>query len=302
MRILVVGASGFVGRSLVPRLVSAGHDVVAMTRRPDRYTGPGEAVPADLDHPHTLSGALAGVDVAYYLAHSLDRRDFARRDAAAATGFGTAAAGAGVRRIVYLGGLGDPDDDLSAHLRSRQEVEGLLGTGGVAVITLRAGVVIGDGGTSWEMIHQLVEKVPALVVPTWANTRTQPIALDDAVRYLVAMADADLDGSRVFEIGGAEVLRYTDLLSRLSAIEGRPSLLLPVPVPSVRLGALVASLALPVLTGVDARTVQALVGSLRNEVIVRDPSVREVVPFEPMDYDSAVLAALGERARRRRTA
>lgn len=302
MRILVAGASGFVGRHLVPALVDAGHDVTAMTRRPQAYTGPATPVGADLDRHETLAGALAGVEVAYYLAHALDHRDFARRDAAAARGFGAAAAGAGVRRIVYLGGLGDPDDDLSDHLRSRQEVEGLLGTGGVPVIALRAGVVIGDGGTSWELIHQLVEKIPALVLPTWANTRTQPIGVADTVRYLVAMADADVEGSRVFEIGGAEVLRYPQLLSRLSALEGRPSLLLPVLVPSVRLGALLASRALPLITGVDGPTIQALVESLRNEVVVRDDAIRELVPFEPMDYDEAALAALAARARRRRAA
>ena len=199
MRILVTGASGFIGRHLVPALVEAGHDVVAMTRRPQAYTGAGTPVEADLDRPETLAGALAGTEVAYYLVHSLDRRGFARRDAAAARAFGAAAAGAGLRRIIYLGGLGDPDDSLSEHLRSRQEVEGLLGTGGVPVTTLRAGVVIGDRGTSWEMIRQLVERLPALLVPTWASTLTQPIAIADVVRYLVGVLDvpaADVAGVR----------------------------------------------------------------------------------------------------------
>ena len=302
MRILVTGASGFIGRHLVPALVEAGHDVVAMTRRPQAYTGAGTPVEADLDRPETLAGALAGAEVAYYLVHSLDRRGFARRDAAAARAFGAAAAGAGLRRIIYLGGLGDPDDSLSEHLRSRQEVEGLLGTGGVPVTTLRAGVVIGDRGTSWEMIRQLVERLPALLVPTWASTLTQPIAIADVVRYLVGVLDVPAAASQVFEIGGAEVLRYTEILSRLSAIEGRPSLLLPVPVPSARLAALVSSTVLPIITGVDSRTIRALVESLRNEVVVRDDSIRDLVPFEPMDYDAAVLEALGQRARRKRGA
>jgi uncharacterized protein YbjT (DUF2867 family) len=299
-RILVTGASGFIGRALTPALAAAGHEVVAMTRRPDSYRGDGSPVAADVDDPATLPGALAGVDVAYYLVHSLDRRDFARRDAAAARAFGSAAATAGVRRIVYLGGLGDPDDALSAHLRSRQEVEGLLAADGVPVTTLRAGVVIGDQGTSWEMIRQLVERIPALVVPTWASTRTQPIAIADVVRYLVGVLELDGEHSDTFEIGGAEVLRYTDVLSRLSAIEGRPSLLVPVPVPNARLAALVASRALPLITGIDGRTIRALVESLRNEVVVRDDRIRRLVPFEPMDYDQAVLEALGARARRRR--
>lgn len=303
MRILVTGASGFVGRHLTPALVAAGHDVSAMTRRPQDYDGPGTPVGADVERPETLAKALAGTEVAYYLVHSLDRRNFARRDAAAARAFGAAAAGAGLRRIVYLGGLGNPDDVLSEHLRSRHEVEDLLGTGGVPVTTLRAGVVIGDRGTSWEIIRQLVERLPALMVPTWARTRTQPIAIADVVRYLVGVLDLELGGqSRVFEIGGAEVLRYTEVLSRLSMIEGRPSLLLPVPVPSARLAALVSSRVLPLLTGVDGRTVRALIESLRNEVVVRDASIRQFLPFEPMDYDGAVLDALGQRARRRRNA
>jgi uncharacterized protein YbjT (DUF2867 family) len=302
VRIAVAGASGFIGRALVPALLAEGHDVAALTRRPERYEGRGEAVAADMDRHETLAGALAGQEVAYYLVHALDHGDFARRDAERARGFGAAAAGAGLRRIVYLGGLGNPADGLSEHLRSRQEVEGLLGTGGVPVTTLRAGVVIGDGSTSWEIIHNLVERVPALVVPSWAATRTQPIAVDDAIRYLVGVLDLEDRGSEVFEIGGAEVLRYTDLLSRLCAIEGRPSLQVPVPVPSARLAALVSSAVLPVITGVNARTVRALVESLRNEVVVRDDRIRDLVPFEPMDYDTAVLAALGQRARRLRVA
>jgi uncharacterized protein YbjT (DUF2867 family) len=302
MRILVTGASGFIGRHLAPGLVEAGHDVGAMTRQPDRYIGAGTPIGADLERPETLAAALEGRQVAYYLVHSLNHRDFARRDAAAARAFGTAAAEAGVARIVYLSGLGDPDDSLSEHLRSRHEVEGLLAEAGVAVTTLRAGVVIGDLGTSWEMIRQLVERIPALVVPTWAMTRTQPIAIADVVRYLIGVLDIEDTENHLFEIGGAEVLRYTDVLSRLSAIEGRPSLVVPVPVPSVRLAAIAASRVLPFVTGVDRRTVRALVESLRNEVVVHDDSIRTVVPFEPMDYDQAVLDALGARARRKRRA
>lgn len=250
-------------------------------------------VRADVDRPETLLPALSGCEVAYYLIHSLDRPDFVRRDAAAATAFGAAAARAGVRRIVYLGGLGDPDDDLSAHLRSRQDVERRLGAGGVAVTTLRAGMVIGAGSASWELIRKLVARVPALAVPRWTLTRTQPIALADALRYLTGVLALEDGASHTFEIGGAEVLRYVDVLSRAAAIEGRPAVIVPVPVPSARLANLVAAQALPLLTGVDGRTVLALLESLRNEVIVRDPAVRAVVPFEPMDFDQAMLAASG---------
>lgn len=307
MRVLVAGASGFIGRRLCTGLIEKGHEVRAMTRHPERYRRrcrPGWPVRADVDRPETLYPALEGCQIAYYLVHSLDRPDFVRRDATAAREFGLAAARAGVRRIIYLGGLGDEADDLSDHLRSRQEVETLLQAGGVPVTALRAGIVIGHGGASWELIRNLVERIPALAVPRWAFTRTQPIALADAVRYLVGVLELDpgLDDRdpHVYEIGGAEVLRYVDVLSRVSAIEGRPTLIVPVPVPNRRLAGLVAGQTLPLITGVDGRVVRALLESLRNEVVVRDGQIRSLIPFEPMDYDAAVLAALGERARAKR--
>ena len=307
MHVLVAGASGFIGRRLCAGLIENGHQVRAMTRHPERYRRrgrPGRPVRADVDRPETLYPALEGCQVAYYLVHSLDRPDFVRRDATAAREFGLAAARAGVRRIIYLGGLGDEADDLSDHLRSRQEVETLLQAGGVPVTALRAGIVIGHGGASWELIRNLVERIPALAVPRWALTRTQPIALADAVRYLVGVLELDpeLDDreSHVYEIGGAEVLRYVDVLSRVSAIEGRPTVIVPVPVPSRRLAGLVAGQTLPLITGVDGRVVRSLLESLHNEVVVRDGQIRSLIPFEPMDYDAAVLAALGERARAKR--
>lgn len=296
-RLLVTGASGFVGRRLVPALVEAGHEVRAMTRRPDDYDGAGVAVGADVNEPRELYEAMRGCTVAYYLVHSLDHGDFRARDALAAQAFGRAARRAGIERIVYLGGLGDELDDLSDHLRSRQEVEGLLAADGVPVTTLRAGIVIGHGGASWEIIRNIAERVPVLVVPRWALTLTQPIAVDDVVRYLVGVVGLDDPDSHVFEIGGAEVLRYVDVLSRVSALEGRPGLIVPVPVPAKRLATLVASQALPLITGVDSRTIRTLLASMRNEVVVHNDKIRDVVKFEPMDYDRAVLAALGERAR-----
>lgn len=292
MRVLVAGASGFVGRRLCPALVAAGHQVTAMTRHPETYAAAGTAVLGDVHDPRGLPDALAGCTVAYYLVHSLDRANFAGKDAAGATAFGTAAAAAGVARIIYLGGLGDDTDRLSEHLRSRREVEALLGAGGVPVITLRAGIVVGHGGTSWDLTRQLVEHLPVMVTPKWVRTRTQPIAIDDVVRYLVGVLGLPQVDSRAFDIGGPEVLEYSAMLRRVAAIEGRPLLVLPVPLLSPRL----SSLWLSLVTDIDTATGRTLVDSMTNEVVVRDEAIRRLVPFEPMGFDDAVCEALRERA------
>src|SRR3954452_17789853 len=177
MKVLVAGASGFVGRRLCPTLVEAGHDVVAMTRHPDVYAGAGSPVFGDISAAPSLPDALAGCNGAYYLVHSLDDADFARKDAVGAKAFGAACRAAGVGRIVYLGGLGDEADALSAHLRSRRDVETLLGAAGGPGTTRRAGIVVGHGGISWELTRQLVEHLPVMVTPKWVSTRTQPIAI-----------------------------------------------------------------------------------------------------------------------------
>ncbi|NIH84424.1 NAD(P)H-binding protein [Amycolatopsis granulosa] len=293
MRVLVAGSSGFVGRRLCPALTGAGHEVAAMTRHPDDYAGAGEPVYGDVHDAGSLDRALDGAGAAYYLVHSLGEPDFERRDAEAARAFGAAAARAGLTRVVYLGGLGDDADDLSPHLRSRRQVEGLLGEAGVPVTVLRAGIVIGHGGISWEITRQLVEHLPAMVAPRWVHTRTQPIALPDLVRYLVALLD--VPPGRVFEAGGADVLAYGDMLRRVARIESRHRLIVPVPLLSPRL----SSWWLSLVTDVDAATGRSLVDSMINEVVVRDHSLRKVVPFEPMGFDAAVTAALRERAAER---
>ncbi len=289
--VLVAGGTGFVGRRLVPTLVDAGHRVRVMTRRPEDYDGPGDPVHGDVDRPETLAAALEGVRSVYYLVHALGTADFEKRDAAAATALGAAAAAAGVEQIVYLGGLGDDRDELSPHLRSRREVETLLGSGGVPVTVLRAGIVVGHGGISWEITRQLVEHLPAMVTPRWVRTRTQPIAVGDVVRYLVGVLGNPQATGRTFEIGGPDVLAYADMLQRVAAIEGRPLPILPVPLLSPGL----SSRWLALVTDVDTRTGRTLVDSMVNEVVVRDTSIREVVPFKPMGYDDAVRAALLER-------
>ena len=298
MKVLVTGASGFVGSRLAAALEEAGHEVRAMTRHPDSYSGAGTPVPGDVGDEASLRTALADCEAAYYLVHSLDSPDFQEKDAAAARSFARAAADAGVRRIVYLGGLGNESDDLSAHLRSRRQVERLLGETGVPVTALRAGIVVGHGGVSWEMTRQLVAHLPAMVTPRWVHTRTQPIAIADVVRYLVGVLEAPEAQGRAFDVGGPEVLEYLEMLTRVAEIQGRRLLIVPVPLLSPKL----SSYWLSLVTDVDVQTGRSLIDSMTNEVVVKDDSIRRVVPFEPMSYDEAVLTALGERARARREA
>ncbi len=292
--VLVSGATGFVGRRVVPALLEAGYAVRAMTRHPETYAGPGEAVGADVSDPRTLGPALEGVDVALYLVHSLDTEDFEERDAAAARAFGEAAARARVRQIVYLGGLGADGADLSPHLRSRREVEALLGDAGVPVTVLRAAIVVGHGGISWELTRQLVKNLPAMVVPQWVATRTQPIGIDDVVRYLVGVVDEPRAADRVFEIGGPDQLTYLEMLQIAAEVrDGRRLPIVSVPVLTPRL----SSYWLALVTDVDVTTSRNLIDSMGTEVLVTDESIKELVPGEPVSYAEAVRRALEERGR-----
>ena len=289
--VLVTGATGFIGRRLVPELVERGAVVRAMTRRPEAYDGPGEAVGADVHEPETLRAALEGADVAIYLVHSLDDPDFERKDADAARAFGRAAAEAGVRQIVYMGGLGADDGTLSAHLRSRREVEGLLGEAGVPVTVLRAAIVVGAGGISWELTRQLVKNLPAMVVPRWVTTRTQPIALDDVVRYLAGVVGREEAFGRVFEIGGPDQLTYLEMLQvAAEIINGRKVPIIRVPVLTPRL----SSYWLALVTDVDVTTGRNLIDSMGTEVLVTDHAIQDVVPGAPLTYDAAVRRAVAE--------
>jgi uncharacterized protein YbjT (DUF2867 family)/membrane protease YdiL (CAAX protease family) len=294
VKVLVAGASGFVGRRLSPALEEAGHEVRAMTRHPDTYAGAGTPVGGDVSDPDSLDAALTGCEAAYYLVHSLDDDDFENKDARGATAFGSAAKRAGLKRIVYLGGLGDDSEELSAHLRSRREVESALAETGVPVTTLRAGIVIGDGGISWEMTRQLVDHLPAMITPRWVLTSTQPIAVTDVVRYLVAVLEMPEAADRALEIGGPEVLRYKTMLQRVAKLQGRDLPIVPVPFLTPQL----SSLWLSLVTDVDTTTGRNLVDSMTNEVVVKDDSIRRMVPFEPMSYDDAAKAALDDRAER----
>jgi uncharacterized protein YbjT (DUF2867 family) len=289
--VLVTGATGFVGKRLVPELIERGHEVKAMTRNPDDYDGPGHGVYGDVHDPGTLAEALDGVDVAVYLVHSLDDDDFERKDAEAARGFGLAAAAVGVRQIVYLGGLGEEDGTLSAHLRSRREVEKLLGDSGVPVTVLRAAIVVGVGGISWEITRQLVKNLPAMVVPKWASTLSQPIGIDDVVRYLAGVIDNDEAMGRVFEIGGADQVSYVEMLQQAAEVMNGhrvPVVTVPVLTPSL------SSRWIGLVTDVDATTGRNLIDSMSTEVVVHDHSIKDVVPGEPVSYQEAVRRAVEE--------
>ena len=224
--------------------------------------------------------------------HSLGSEDFEQEDAKAAIAF-AAAADAGVEQIVYLGGLGADNGNLSPHLRSRREVEDLLGASGVPVTTLRAAVVIGHGGISWEITRQLVAHLPAMITPKWVQTRTQPIALPDVIRYLVGVlgrAGGDGPGVRDRRSGGVAVRGHAQRAAKI--INGRPLPVVGVPLLTPQL----SSMWLAFVTDVDVRTGRNLVDSMSTEVVVTDDSIRDLVPGEPMGYDESVRLALVDRA------
>jgi uncharacterized protein YbjT (DUF2867 family) len=291
MRVLVAGATGFVGSRLSKALVQDGHELLALTRHPEGYRGPGTAVGGDVSDEQALIGPLTGCDAAYYLVHSLDSADFAERDAEGARSFGRAAKKAGVQRIIYLSGLGATGDDLSPHLRSRQEVEELLGEAGVPVTAIRAGVIIGNEGLSWELMRELVAHLPFMITPRWVRTKAQPVAIVDVVRYLIAALALPETAGKVYEIGGPEILTYEKAMHRVAQVRNRPLLMIPVPLLTPKL----SSRWLALVTSVDLQTARTLIESMSNEVIVRDHALERLVDWEPTPFDDAVRQAFAER-------
>jgi uncharacterized protein YbjT (DUF2867 family) len=291
-RIVLTGATGYIGGRLLTALEAAGYHVRCLARRPEALqhrAGPRvEIVAGDLHDPASLVCALAGCDVAYYLVHSMDvGGGFEEADRRAATTFGQAARVAGVRRIIYLGGLGS-GSALSPHLASRQEVGRLLAASGVPTIEFRASIVIGSGSLSFEMIRALVERLPVMVAPRWVRTPTQPIAVEDLIAYLVAGLDLDATDSRVFEIGGADVVSYEGLMKEYARQRGLRRLLLPVPVLSPAL----SSLWLALVTPLYARVGRTLIDSLRNTTVVTDDRACRAFTVRPRDSRGAIARAL----------
>jgi uncharacterized protein YbjT (DUF2867 family) len=293
--VLVTGATGYVGGRLVPRLLDAGRRVRVLVRDPRRLQGRDwaehvDVASGDVLRPDSLAAVLEGVGVAYYLVHSMAKGEgFHERDLAAARAFGRAAATAGVGRIVYLGGLGDPAADLSRHLRSRQETGEALREAGVPVTEFRAAVVVGSGSISFEMIRYLTERLPVMVCPQWVYTRVQPIAVDDLLRYLVAALDVPQSAGRVVEIGGADVLTYGEMMLGYARARGLWRHLQPVPVLTPTLSSYWVHLVTPI-PSVIARP---LIEGLRNETIVREHGAHDLFPaIHPVGYDTAVRAAV----------
>jgi uncharacterized protein YbjT (DUF2867 family) len=300
MEILVAGATGYIGRHLVPRLLASGHRVRALVRDPARAVSdlPPDCalVPGDVLDPATLTAALAGVEVAYYLVHLMSSGEFGfeERDRSAAANFAAAARAAGVRRVIYLGALGQGDGLLSGHLRSRQEVGALLARGGVPTTELRAAIIVGAGSASFQMMRDLVERLPLMICPRWVTTRCQPIAIDDVIAYLVGCLGAPATVGRVLEIGGPEVLTYQAMMRALAQILGLRRWIVRVPVLTPRL----SSYWVHLITAVPTDVARPLIEGLRSEVIVRDPAVARLLPFPRTPFATAVRRALDEERER----
>ena len=287
MRVAVFGATGTIGRALLP-LLARRHDVVAVSRRPHESNGVDWAV-ADATDEGAVRRALVGVEVAYYLVHSLGASDFEERDLLAARTVARAAELEGVRQLVYLGGLGDDSPDLSPHLRSRVETAKQLGTGSVPVTTLRAAIVVGPGSAGFETIVALVDRLPAMVCPRWVGVQTQPIALADVARYLEAVCGEDEARGEIFDVGGPEVMTYREMIERIARLRGKRRLIVEIPALTPRL----SSYWLHLVTPVKASVARPLIEGLRNPTVAADDRIRDLVPFELTPFDDAARAALG---------
>lgn len=286
MRIAVFGATGMVGRALLPLL--ADHEIVAMSRSPRESADGVEWVQGDAVTGAGVEAALDGTDVAYHLVHSLGRRDYERQDRLAAANVSRYAAAAGVKQIVYLGGLGGDDRAASAHLRSRRETGERLAADGVPVTTLRAAIVIGKGSAAFETILGLVKRLPVMVTPSWVSTPTQPIALSDIAGYLAGVAGRPEALGAAFDAGGPEVMTYRQMIERIAALLHRRPLILEVPVLTPSLSALWLELVTPVRSAVA----RPLVDGLRNPTIAREERLRELVPLDLTPFDVAARRAL----------
>lgn len=294
--ILVTGVTGYVGGRLVPRLLEAGYHVSVLVRRSaDRLSSRTwkdqvEIVVGDVLNPSSLAKAMAGIDTAYYLIHSMSGNDeFKQRDIQAAHNFAQAATNAGINHIIYLGGLGNSKGNLSEHLQSRQETGETLRQFEVPVTEFRAGMVVGSGSLSFEMMRNLTERLPVMIAPRWVYTKTQPIAIRDVLNYLISALTTPESQDRIIEIGGEDVLTYADMMMQYARLRGLRRTIIPVPVLTPRL----SSYWVHWMTPVSASVASPLIAGLRNELLVTNDTARELFPeITPLDFDTAVQLAL----------
>ena len=296
--ILLTGGTGYVGGRLIPLLEATGRPLRCMARRVEflraRVAPNTEVVQGDVLEPGSLDAALERVHTAYYLIHSMGAdSDFEDEDRRAAANFAAAAKRAGVKRIVYLGGLGDSQESLSKHLRSRQEVGRLLAQSGAQVVEFRASIIIGSGSLSFELIRSLSQKLPVMICPQWVSTIAQPIAIEDVLAYLAAVLDQPLGQSRVYEIGGPDRVSYKQLMREYMRQRGLKRIMVSVPMLSPRL----SSLWLGLVTPVFARVGRKLVDSLRNPTIVTETSAHDDFDIKPRCVSEAIGRALANEDR-----
>lgn len=297
LRCLVTGVTGYIGGRLVPELLKKGYQVLVLSRDTDRLQGRPwindvEVVEADVLQAETLPTALQNIDVAYYLIHSMSGKsssEFYNRDIQAARNFGQAASQQNVDRIIYLGGLGDPDDELSEHLASRQKTGSILRESGVAVTEFRAAIVVGSGSKSFEMVRYLTERVPIMICPSWVYSKVQPIAIRNVLQYLTSAIDKPKTKDMIVEIGGSSVITYADMMKIYASVNGLKRILIPVPVLSPTL----SSHWVHWMTPIPASLARPLIEGLKNDVIVQSKKAKELFPeITPLSYKRAVELAI----------
>ena len=294
MKILLTGANGYIGKRLLPVLVEQQHEVICMVRDPRRFELPDtlrgkvQVSKGDLLHPETLTSLPTDIDAAYYLVHSMGAwgEDFATAEQAAARNFVAYVNTTSARQIIYLSGISNAAH-LSKHLASRRQVEDVLDLANASLTVLRASIIIGSGSASFEMIRDLVEKLPVMITPRWLNSRCQPIAIRDVIFYLMAVLGNESCYGQRMEIGGPDVLTYKQMLEKLAAVRHLKRYIFPVPVLTPRL----SSYWLYFVTSTSFSIARSLVESLRNDTIVQDDRIHQLIPHNTLSYEKAIRLA-----------